>query len=276
MKRRAHVGVTTNREMTASGFNKAGNDSATSGKPDDTRLARPFRFRQFAVAQDRCAMKVGTDGVLLGAWASTGTAEADSCRRILDIGTGTGLIALMMAQRCAGACVVGIDIVAEACEQACENVAASPFSNRVEIVNTSLQHYDAEPRSFDAIVSNPPFFENSLKNPNRERSVARHTDTLSCTDLFRGVDRLLADNGVFCVIIPTENLNVFRSEAAIFGFYVNEEIKIQTTPAKQPKRCLLSFLRYRPACPVQQTVALTNADGSRSEWYQHLTQDFYL
>lgn len=250
--------------------------SSLLDKSDNIRHARLFRFKQFAVAQDRCAMKVGTDGVLLGAWAATGTGSQNMRRRILDIGTGTGLIALMMAQRCVGASVVGIDIVAEACEQARENVAASPFHDRIDILNTSLQHYNAEPRSFDAIVSNPPFFENSMKTPDRDRTLARHTDTLSCTDLFCGVDRLLSENGVFSVIIPIENLSVFTGESAIFGFYVNEEIKIQTTPAKQPKRCLLSFVRNRPSSLVQQTIAITHADGNRSDWYQLLTQDFYL
>lgn len=113
-----------------------------------------FRFKKFEILQDRCAMKVGTDGVLLGAWASGGT-------RILDIGCGTGLIALMMAQRFPAAQVVGIDIDEEACGQARENVAASSFSDRIDVAHCRLQDYSGE--EFDAIVSNPPFFLNSLK-----------------------------------------------------------------------------------------------------------------
>ena len=221
-------------------------------------------------------MKVGTDGVLLGAWAPPGTGGATSCRHILDVGTGTGLIALMMAQRFGQATVTGIDISQEACGQARQNVAASPFSQRVHIVNTALQHYDGEPRSFQAIVCNPPFFDNSLKSPDHDRALARHTDTLSCTDLFRGAHTLLADDGALSVIIPADSLSTFTGEAAIFGFYAEKEIKIQTTPAKQPKRCLLTFVRRRPVSPVQQVVALTDTGGNRSAWYQRLTQEFYL
>ena len=138
-----------------------------------------FTFKQFHVEQDRTAMKVGTDGVLLGAWAEGGCT-------ILDIGTGTGLVALMMAQRFEDAQVVGIDIDPDASEQARENVAASPFASRISILHTSLQAFSTE-RKFDAIVSNPPYFEHSLKNPDAARAAARHADSLPFADLFSGV-----------------------------------------------------------------------------------------
>jgi tRNA1Val (adenine37-N6)-methyltransferase len=138
-----------------------------------------FKFKQFEIHQDRCAMKVGTDGVLLGAWAPGG-------KRILDVGSGTGLISLMMAQRFPEAQVRGIDMDGEACEEAAENVAASPFADRVEIECCRLQDYHSE-ESFDAIVSNPPFFLNSLKNPDSKRTMARHTDSLPFRDLFRPI-----------------------------------------------------------------------------------------
>ena len=121
-----------------------------------------FKFKQFEIHQDHCAMKVGTDGVLLGAWAPGG-------KRILDVGSGTGLISLMMAQRFPEAQVLGIDMDGEACEEAAENVAACPFADRVEIECCRLQDYHSA-ESFDAIVSNPPFFLNSLKNPDSKRS----------------------------------------------------------------------------------------------------------
>ena len=154
-----------------------------------------FRFKQFEILQDRCAMKVGTDGVLLGAWASGGT-------RILDIGCGTGLIALMMAQRFPAAQVVGIDIDEEACGQARENVTASPFGDRIDVAHCRLQDYSGE--EFDAIVSNPPFFLNSLKNPDSKRAMARHADTLPFRDLWQGVKRLLSENGIFSVVLPSD------------------------------------------------------------------------
>ena len=147
-----------------------------------------FKFKHFEIHQDRCAMKVGTDGVLLGAWALGG-------KRILDIGSGTGLISLMMAQRYPEAQVVGIDLDAEACAEARENVAASPFADRVNIVDCRLQDYESLEK-FDAIVSNPPFFLNSLKNPDSKRSMARHADSLPFRELFRGVKLLLSDDEI--------------------------------------------------------------------------------
>ena len=126
-----------------------------------------FRFQQFIVHHDRCAMKVGTDGVLLGAWARGGA-------RILDVGTGTGLIALMMAQRYEQATVDAVEIDTEACQQAIDNVAESPFTNRINVICDAVQHFSMESerlKAYDAIVSNPPFFENALKNPDKGRLV---------------------------------------------------------------------------------------------------------
>ena len=131
-----------------------------------------FRFKQFTVYHDRCAMKVGTDGVLLGAWTNL-----SQSRRILDIGTGTGLIALMMAQRVPEVPITAIDIDAEAVNQANENFSASPWNNRLEAVLQDVCTY-TEKNSFDTIVSNPPYFINSLKCPDNQRTTARHTDTL--------------------------------------------------------------------------------------------------
>ncbi|MBQ6653113.1 MAG: methyltransferase [Prevotella sp.] len=228
-----------------------------------------FRFKRFEVRQDRCAMKVGTDGVLLGAWAEGGL-------HVLDVGTGTGLIALMMAQRFPEARVVGIDIDGEACRQAQENVAASPFSGRVEVVHTALQQHEASPRFYDAIVSNPPFFEGSLKNPDSRRALARHAGTLDAAALFRAADRLLTADGILSVVVPADRVPHFLSEAAIFGFYLSRKTLVQTVATKPPKRSLLAFVRHRPPSPLCATVQLLQTDGSRSEWYQRLTGDFYL
>ena len=221
-------------------------------------------------------MKVGTDGVLLGAWAEGG-------RRILDIGTGTGLIALMMAQRFAEADVTAIDIDATACRQAAENVAASPFAQRIETLNISLQEYvkGASPITggalrFDAIVSNPPFFENSLRSPDSGRSIARHADSLPFPDLFNGVSQLLSDDGVFSVIIPAEKMETFCANSYLSGFYISRKYMLKTTPCKPAKRCILAFRKHLPESLEQREVHLQNEDGSRSEWYRDLTADFYL
>lgn len=226
-----------------------------------------FRFKQFEIQQDRCAMKVGTDGVLLGAWAAGG-------KRVLDIGSGTGLISLMMAQRFPDAQVVGIDMDEDACVQARENVLASPFADRVEIVNARLQDYEAG--TFDSIVSNPPFFVGSLKNPDSKRAMARHADTLPFRELFLGVKRLLSDDGVFSAIVPKGVVDSFTAEACMLGFYLVRQCAVKTVERKAPKRYLLAFAWHRRGGMICSEETMMDESGGRSEWYAKLTQDFYL
>ena len=162
-------------------------------------MANPFfTFKQFTIRHDRCAMKVGTDGVLLGAWTSV-----DHSHRLLDIGTGTGLIALMLAQRCPQAFITAIDIDAEAVEQARENALSSPWKDRVEVLLQDICTFPAN-QQFDTIVSNPPYFIDSLKCPDDQRNTARHTDTLDAERLLASVARLLTDDGRFSIILPAE------------------------------------------------------------------------
>ena len=240
-----------------------------------------FDFKQFRVRQDRCAMKVGTDGVLLGAWAEGG-------QRILDIGTGTGVIALMMAQRFPKAQIVGIDVDAEACQQARQNAAESPFADRVEVQQTAVQNYLASSAShhepdattgthfFDSIVSNPPFFVDSLTNPDPRKALARHTDTLSFADLFSAVSRLLSGNGVFSAVIPFDASEDFCSYAYFSGLYLSRQYLVKTKDNKPVKRCLLAFRKQRPQALECLEVCLQEENGERSGWYQQLTSDFYL
>lgn len=227
-----------------------------------------FRFKQFEIFQDRCAMKVGTDGVLVGAWARGGS-------HILDIGSGTGLISLMMAQRYQHARVVGIDMDGEACRQACENVASSPFADRVEIIHSRLQDFLPEER-FDAVVSNPPFFVNSLKNPDNKRSMARHADTLPFRELWQGVKRLLSDDGVFSVVLPVGAEDLFVAEGCMSGFYLVGRCAVKTVERKSPKRVLLSFGRHRESEMENAVETMMDTDGNRSVWYAKITDKFYL
>ena len=213
-------------------------------------------------------MKVGTDGVLLGAWAQGG-------RRILDIGSGTGLISLMMAQRFPEAEVVGIDMDADACGQARENVMASPFRDRVEIECCRLQDF-GEAGVFDAIVSNPPFFVDSLKNPDSKRTMARHTDSLPFRDLFAGVKRLLSDDGIFSAIVPVEVVEQFVAESCILGFYLIRKCGVKTVERKQPKRFMLSFAKHRISPYEEHVETMMDSQGNRSEWYRKITEEFYL
>ena len=213
-------------------------------------------------------MKVGTDGVLLGAWAQGG-------RRILDIGSGTGLISLMMAQRFPEAEVVGIDMDADACGQARENVMASPFRDRVEIECCRLQDFGGV-GVFDAIVSNPPFFVDSLKNPDSKRTMARHTDSLPFRDLFAGVKRLLSDDGIFSAIVPVEVVEQFVAESYILGFYIIRKCGVKTVERKQPKRFMLSFAKHRISPYEEHVETMMDSQGNRSEWYRKITEEFYL
>ena len=234
-----------------------------------------FAFKRFVVRQDRCAMKVGTDGVLLGAWAQGG-------KRILDVGSGTGLVALMMAQRFDEARVCGVEIDEDAARQAQENVASSEFANRVQIESVSLQSYvermgqEGDASLFDSIVSNPPFFENSLTNPDQSRTLARHASTLTYQELFNAVRLLLAPDGVFSAIIPDDCLQRFVSEGCLAGLFLTRKCAIKMVPRKQPKRYLLAFAKRMPEELEAEEETLMNADGSRSEWYARLTRDFYL
>lgn len=168
-----------------------------------------FRFKRFTVRQDLCAMKVGMDGVMLGSWAQGG-------KRILDIGTGTGLIALMMAQRYPEADVVAIDIDEGAVEQAKVNVANSSFSARITIRKEAVQQHEGV---YDAIVCNPPYFSDSLKAPDQQRNIARHTDTLSYAELMQSAYRLLADEGELSVVIPFDYKQRMEDEATFVGFF---------------------------------------------------------
>lgn len=224
-----------------------------------------FKFRQFTVHQDRCAMKVGTDGTLLGAWARGGMS-------VLDIGTGTGLIALMMAQRFPESHVTGIDIDHAAIVQAIENVVESPFSN-VEIVEKDAKTFSAS--SFDTIVCNPPYFIDSLKCPDVQRSLARHTSSLSYGDLMAAVNRLLADDGEFSVVIPFDCKASLESEAVLAGLFKVRECAVKTTPKKQPRRYLLAFRKHPGELELTEGIIETTPNV-RSPWYQELTKDFYL
>lgn len=230
-----------------------------------------FRFKRFVVWQDRCAMKVGTDGVLLGAWATGG-------KRILDIGAGTGLIAMMMAQRFPDARVDAVEIDGMAYVQAVENVSQSPFAERIELMNMSIQAFagaEAHP-SYDAIVSNPPYFENALRNPDAQRMVARHADTLPFAQLFGAVVRLLSDDGVFSAVIPAESKSRFDEEASLCGLFTVRQIGVKTTPRKPVRRYLVAYAKHPAAAVDTHEEVLEVAHGVRSEWYEGLTRDFYL
>ena len=230
-----------------------------------------FQFKQFTIRQQHCAMKVGTDGTLLGAWAQ---ASAGICR-VLDVGTGTGLIALMMAQRYPEARAIAIDIDEKAVFQAQENVSASPFADRIKVIEADVQTFE-DSEKFDSIVCNPPFFEDSLVCPDPQRTEARHTVSLGYRQLMASAFRLLKDNGRFSVIIPADCRSRLESEAHLRGFFISRLCSVQTTPVKAPKRYMIEFAKH----PVNE-IDITNgileqSPQIRSDWYRELTQEFYI
>lgn len=228
-----------------------------------------FSFKQFTVYHDRCAMKVGTDGVLLGAWT-----DLSSSRRILDIGTGTGLIALMTAQRCPEAEITAIDIDAEAVEQARENIASSPWKNRVGVRLQDVCTYTSD-TGFDTIVSNPPYFIDSLKCPDSQRTTARHTDTLDAHRLLEKAAELLTSDGRFSLILPADQTDELLRIARAQGLYPSRLTQVITRPGLPPKRSLVEFQKtYREIRENELVIELDR--HVYSEDYITLTREFYL
>ena len=225
-----------------------------------------FKFKEFTVWQQHCAMKVGTDGTLLGAWAEGG-------ERILDVGTGTGLIALMMAQRFPQARVMGIDIDSQAVGQARENVEASSFVQRIAIEQADANVFEG---TFDCVVSNPPFFEKSLICPDDQRTMARHDENFSYAGLFALGRRVLTEEGCLSLVAPFDYRSRVLEEASLHGFFLRREWAVKTTPQKQPRRYLFTFALSSAADIDRGTGVIEDAPGQRSEWYQQLTADFYL
>lgn len=213
-------------------------------------------------------MKVGTDGVLAGAWAHGG-------RHILDVGTGTGVIALMMAQRFPQAQVHAVEVDADAARQADDNFRHSPYAARCTVYLTALQDFQPQ-ELYDSIVSNPPYFVDSLRNPDSRRSMARHTDTLSHRDLVSNAWRLLSEDGVLSVILPTTAQDDFLTECSFKGFFLSRLCTVRTTAAKPPTRVMLQLCKRQPAELTRETLTLQDAGGKRSAAYEALTKDFYI
>ena len=230
-----------------------------------------FRFKQFSVSHDHCAMKVGTDGVLLGAWARVG-----GCRRVLDIGTGSGLIALMVAQRLPESQIVAIDIDADAVAQAAENVDASPFRDRISVGLADVRVFSQSGNMFDCIICNPPFFTEDTLPENRLRALARHSSSLSFDDLTLAVSRLISESGVFNVILPSNEVNEFVSRMFNVGMNLILRCDVKTVVRRAPKRTLMTFSKIGSVSFESEELVLLNEQGGRSIAYSELTRDFYL
>lgn len=258
-----------------------------------------FRFKQFSVKNERSAMKVNTDGVLLGAAMTLEPSD----RRLLDIGTGTGTIALMAAQRLSGLksqtedsplakpcsdsdfAIEAIDIDEPSVGEAAENFAASPWADSLTVKNISLQDYAAEvngtaavvrPAGFDLIFSNPPYFESSLKAPDERRRVARHAETMSYREITAFAAARLSDTGRLSVILPAEIEIESVRYAASFGLCLFRVLRVRTTPPRPITRVVLEFSRRRPAQgPVSEEITIQK-EGAYSEEYRSLVKNYLL
>lgn len=231
-----------------------------------------FRFKQFTVRQELAAFGVTTDSVLLGAWA-----RIESAGTILDIGTGTGLLALMAAQR-SDARIVAVEPDRNSFIQAGINFAASPWHERMTLIHTSVQDFRPEAGMvFDAIITNPPYFVDSLLNPDQGRARARHTVSLSHVDLAGSVVRLLAPAGSLHLVLPVNEAQKFKEEAVIHGLHCARRLLVRPTPSSPPARALMTLTRQ--AVPVYGENELVIEKGGRhiySDEYVSLTKDFYL
>ena len=230
-----------------------------------------FAFKQFKIVQDKCAMKVGTDAVLLGSWVN-----ASNAKTILDIGTGTGIIALMLAQK-SSARIDAIDIDLNAFIQATENVNDCTWKDRIEIHHISLQQFAKESdHKYDLIVSNPPYFIDSSKASEESRTNARHTDQLPFKDLLDGVLKLLSPNGKFYVILPTKESEFFREEAEKHKLFLTKVTRVITRTDKPEKRLLMRFEFIQRAFSEDSITIEKDERHSYTDEYKELTKDYYL
>jgi tRNA1Val (adenine37-N6)-methyltransferase len=235
-------------------------------------MANPyFSFKQFTVFHHKCAMKVGIDGVLLGVWTDVGHADL-----ILDIGTGTGLIALMLAQR-SSALIDAIDIDADAVIQANENVQKSPWPSRIAVHQIELQSYvQTAINRYDLIVSNPPYFVNSTKAPVENRNTARHTDTLTHEELLDNALCLLKPTGRICIILPVNEGLSSVEYAASIGLHCTKQVVVFPKPGAAAKRLLLEFSPQFTACVNSEIVIESDVRHQYSPEFTTLAKDYYL
>ena len=229
---------------------------------------RVFRFKQCAIDDSRCAMKVGTDAVILGAWANICNANT-----VLDIGTGCGLIALMIAQRC-NAQITAIDIDENAFIQSKENFLDSPWSQRLKSIHGAVQQFDLSSK-YDFIISNPPFFKNALKAPDPQRNTARHNDKLSFESLLDAVNRLLNDKGIFSFILPVTEANQVITLATAYQLYPIRCCEVFSRDGNIPNRLLVELTRAESSIKTEKLIIRNNSNQYTLQ-YKQLTKDFYL
>ena len=235
-------------------------------------MDKPFQFKQFTVHQEKCAMKIGTDGVLLGAWASI----KHNPNSVLDIGTGTGVIALQLAQRSDAELIDAVEIDDNAYEQAVENFEHSPWNNRLFCYHISLEEFTNEiDEKYDLIVSNPPFYNDEFESNSRARNTARFTSALSFENLLNSVSKLLSDTGTFSVIIPFKEEIHFIDLAEKNNLFISNICRVKGSQNSEVKRSLLDFSFYKKEKLIT-TLVIENKRHQYTSVYLNLVKEFYL
>lgn len=229
-----------------------------------------FQFKQFRIIQEQSAMKIGIDGVLLGAWTNT-----SKVKTILDVGTGTGLLSIMMAQR-SNALITAIEIEKNAADEAIKNVTDSPWKDRINVQHTSFQDFvGSNTKKFDLVVSNPPYFSNALKAKNEKRNLARHNDNLTYNELLIGANNLLSDAGIISIILPHSMLGNILMLAENINLHIQKITVIKSKPSREPHRVLIQLGKVK--CDVQKsTFVIYEDNNSFTRSFRELTHQFYL
>ncbi len=232
-------------------------------------MSNTFRFKQFSICDDRCTMKVGTDAVLLGAWIN------EDAKTILDIGTGCGIIAIMLAQK-TNAVIDAVEIDNKSSEQAKENAENCKWHNRINVHNISFQQfYREQNKKYDIIATNPPYFSGSLKSPDDSRNLSKHDISLTFDELIEGVKCLLKKNGKFFIILPSNESLVFMQKALINSLYCNKILEIKPKKDKPTNRVLMQF-EFKRKKQQKHELVLREKDGSYTKEYADFTKEFYL
>lgn len=235
-------------------------------------MSKPFQFKEFSVNQDRCAMKIGTDSVLLGAWTSI----ENNPFSVLDIGSGTGILSLMLAQRTFAETIEGLEIDDEAFEQCSENFENSPWADRLFCFHASLLEYvEAVDDTFDLIICNPPFYSEDYKTQNNARDLARFNDAMPFKHLIFAVANLLSEKGLFSLVIPYREEARFIELASITGLFPKRILHVSGNPKSEVKRSLIEFTFHKTETETSELIIETSRHQYTQD-YINLTKDFYL
>lgn len=240
-------------------------------KSSDMAKNNYFQFKEFRIVQEKAAMRVNTDGVLLGGWANVAQVQT-----ILDVGTGTGLIALMLAQR-SKAKIIGVEIEKNAAEEANFNIQNSKWNSRISIENIAFQKFaNSHSGNFDLIVSNPPFFSNSEKNPDPKKSIARHNDSLPFTELLKGTAKSLNENGRLAVILPRNAVDDFQQKANDLNLFLNRICEVFPKNEVPANRALLEFSKQKTPLETSSLTIYNSENHSYTDEMVAIAKDFYL